>query len=417
MKLDYRSTCRLCGSAALTPAIDLGPQHLQGAFVRPDRPPPPLERIPTALVRCDPGRDPDACGLLQTLATVPGELLYREYWYRSSTNQTMRDHLAAIARQAAALVGRERARVLDIGCNDGTLLRAYPDGFDKTGVDPSDAAREAARAGGGLSVINDFFPSARLAGAAPFDAVTSIAMLYDLEDPVGFVRALADLLAADGVWIFEMSYMPTMLARNSYDTICHEHLEYYSLAVVETLLARAGLKVVDVGFNGINGGSIRCVATHRACRRHDVPEALARVAAVREAEAGLGLETDAPYAGFQRRIERCREDLNALVRGLVAQGKRVHLYGASTKGNTILQWCGLDHSLIEAASDRNPAKDGARTLGTEIPIVSEERSRAMKPDAYLVLPWHFRDEFLAREAPARAAGVKFIFPLPEIEIV
>jgi hypothetical protein len=416
MNLTYRGTCRLCGSAALTPAIDLGPQYLQGAFVKPDRPPPPLDRIPTELVRCDPSRDPAACGLLQTRVTVPGELLYREYWYRSSTNRTMREHLRGIAEQAMSHVGSD-IRALDIGCNDGTLLKSYPASVTRVGVDPSDAARGVE---GDLTVINDFFPSPALkplAGEAGFDAITSIAMIYDLDDPVGFVRALADLLAVEGVWIFEMSYLPTMLAQNSYDTICHEHIEYYSLGVVEALLARAGLKVADVSFNGINGGSIRCVAAHAACTRHDSDEALARVAAVRRSEAELGLDTDIPYAEFQRRIERCREDLNALVRGLVAQGKRVHLYGASTKGNTILQWCGLDHSLIEAASDRNPQKDGARTLGTDIPILSEEASRAMKPDAYLVLPWHFRAEFLEREAAARAQGVKFIFPLPNIDIV
>jgi SAM-dependent methyltransferase len=416
MNLTYRGTCRLCGSAALTPAIDLGPQYLQGAFVKPDRPPPPLDRIPTELVRCDRSRDPGACGLLQTRVTVPGELLYREYWYRSSTNRTMRDHLRGIAEQAVAHVGAD-IRALDIGCNDGTLLKSYPASVTRVGIDPSDAARGVE---GDLVVINDFFPSPALrplAGEAGFDAITSIAMIYDLDDPVGFVRALADLLATDGVWLFEMSYLPTMLAQNSYDTICHEHIEYYSLAVVETLLARAGLKVVDVSFNGINGGSIRCTAAHAACTRHDSDEALARVGSVRRSEAELGLDTDAPYVDFQRRIERCREDLNALVRGLVAQGKRVHLYGASTKGNTILQWCGLDHSLIEAASDRNPQKDGARTLGTDIPILSEEASRAMKPDAYLVLPWHFRAEFLEREAAARAQGVQFIFPLPDIEIV
>lgn len=417
MKLTYRTTCRLCGSASLTPAIDLGPQYLQGAFVKPGRPAPSDQRISTELVRCDPSRDPAACGLLQTRVTVPGEALYREYWYRSSTNQTMRDHLRGIAQAAAAHVGKDQARVLDIGCNDGELLRAYPAGFTKVGVDPSDAI---AGVDDDVTALNDFFPSPALtplAGPDGFDAITSIAMIYDLEDPVGFVRALAALLARDGVWIFEMSYMPTMLARNSYDTICHEHIEYYSLGVVETLLARAGLKVVDVAFNGINGGSIRCTAAHADCVRHDSPEAIARVAEVRAVEAQLGLETDVPYAEFQRRIERCREDLNALVRGLVAQGKRIHLYGASTKGNTILQWCGLDHSLIEAASDRNPQKDGARTLGTDIPIVSEEKSRAMNPDAYLVLPWHFREEFLAREQAARARGVKFIFPLPDIEIV
>jgi SAM-dependent methyltransferase len=417
MKLTHRTTCRICGSAALTPAIDLGPQHLQGSFVKPGRPQPSAEKIPTALVRCDPSRDPDACGLLQTAVTVPGEVLYAEYWYRSGTNQTMRDHLAEIAATAAARVGKADARVLDIGCNDGTLLRAYPPGFSKVGVDPSDAARGV---DADVTVVNDFFPSAALpalAGTDGFDAITSIAMFYDLEDPVGFVKGLRDLLAADGLWIFEMSYMPTMLEKNSYDTICHEHIEYYSLSVIETLLHRCGMKVVDVSFNDINGGSIRCYATHADSRRHDDDERAQRVSTIRSLERRLALDTDRPYADFQARIETQRDELHALVRDLVAQGRRIHLYGASTKGNTILQWCGLDHSLIECAADRNPDKDGARTLGTDIPIVSEAASRAMNPDYYLVLPWHFRDEFLAREAEARARGVRFIFPLPQIEIV
>jgi SAM-dependent methyltransferase len=328
----------------------------------------------------------------------------------------MRDHLAEIAQTAAHRVGKAEARVLDIGCNDGTLLRAYPPSFRKVGVDPSDAAKGV---DADVEVVNDFFPSAALpalAGPDGFDVITSIAMFYDLEDPVGFVEGLRALLARDGLWIFEMSYMPTMLEKNSYDTICHEHIEYYSLSVIEALLGRCGLKVVDVSFNEINGGSIRCYATHAHSDRYDSEETTQRVRTIRSLEHRLHLDTDRPYAEFQARIEEQRDELNALIRNLRAQGKRVHVYGASTKGNTILQWCGLDHTLIECAADRNPDKDGARTLGTDIPIVSEAKSRAMNPDYYLVLPWHFRDEFLAREAEARARGVRFIFPLPTIEI-
>lgn len=416
MTFATRQTCRICGSRALVPAIDLGPQYLQGAFVKPGRPQPSQERIPTALVRCDPSRDPGACGLVQTAATVPGEILYAEYWYRSGTNQTMRDHLKDVADAAAARTGRPGARVLDIGCNDGTLLRAYPADFHKVGVDPSDAIQGVDR---DVTAINDFFPSAKLDAVAGegFDAITSIAMFYDLENPKAFVEGLKALLAADGVWIFEMSYMPRMLELNSYDTICHEHLEYYSLGVIEHLLDACGLKLVDVEFNAINGGSFRCYAAHAACVRHDTPQGAARLAAVRASEAALGLATDQPYAAFQARIEGLRDELADLIKGLVADGKQVHVYGASTKGNTILQWCDLDHRLITCAADRNPDKDGAFTLGSGIPIVSEETSRAMNPDYYLVLPWHFREEFLAREAEARARGVKFIFPLPGIEIV
>jgi len=417
MHLTFRKSCRICGSTALTKVIDLGAQHLQGSFIRPGSPLPPLRKIGTELVRCDPTRDEKACGLLQTLVTVPPVVLYASYWYRSGTNETMRTHLRGIAEQAMRMVANDRALALDIGCNDGTLLRNYPASMRRIGVDPSDIAREAAFK---IEVVNDFFPSLalqQLLGDRSCDIITSIAMFYDLENPVGFVEHIKKLLSVNGIWIFEMSYMPAMLAMNSYDTICHEHIEYYSFAVIERLLGMCGLKIVDVGFNDINGGSLRCYATHKDCQKYNDTARLATIDEVRRKEFDLELDTDKPYRGFQERIELHRQELSKLLKELKRNGKNIHVYGASTKGNTILQWCGVDGSLITCAADRNPEKTGARTIGTDIPIVSEEESRAMNPDYYLVLPWHFREEFVQREAETLARGVKFIFPLPEIEII
>jgi SAM-dependent methyltransferase len=315
------------------------------------------------------------------------------------------------------MIGKDQARVLDIGCNDGTLLNYYPDTFTKFGVDPSDVAQEI---GGGIHVIQDTFPSAELnsaIGNERFDIITSIAMFYDLEDPVTFVKNIKSALGKDGIWIFEMSYMPSMLERNSYDTICHEHIEYYSFAVIENLLHRCSVKVIKVELNDINGGSIRCYATHESSfkyKNHDFSLAIERV---RQQEFDLELDTDKPYKDFQARIDQHKEELGTLLKKLKREGKKIHIYGASTKGNTILQWCGIDNSLIDYAADRNPDKDGAKTIGTDIPIISEEKSRAMNPDYYLVLPWHFRKEFLEREKVALDKGVGFIFPLPNIEIV
>lgn len=417
MHLTYRKTCRICGSAALTKVIDLGEQHLQGSFIKTGKEIPPMRKISTELVRCNPMVDEKACGLLQTVVSVPPEILYSAYWYRSGTNQTMRDHLKGIADEAAAMIGKPDAHVLDIGCNDGTLLRNYPAGFKKYGVDPSDVAQEI---NGDITVVQDIFPSVELSsilGERKLDIITSIAMFYDLEDPPAFVRSIRDALSADGIWIFEMSYMPAMLKMNSYDTICHEHLEYYSLAVIERMLGANGMKVINVVFNDINGGSIRCYATHTGNFRFKSPEALSAIEEIRQQEFDLELDTDKPYRNFQDRINKHKEDLSTLLKGLKREGKRIHLYGASTKGNTILQWCGIDASIIEYASDRNPDKDGAKTIGTEIPIISEEKSRAMNPDYYLVLPWHFKREFLQREKPMLDRGTGFIFPLPEIEII
>lgn len=417
MHLIHRNTCRVCGSSALTTVIDLGEQYLQGSFIKPGKELPPLRKIPATLVRCDPTRDEKACGLLQMVHSVPSTILYSAYWYRSGTNQTMRDHLKGIADEAANMVNNEVARVLDIGCNDGTLLKYYPQAFVKYGVDPSDVAQEV---GDGIKVIQDIFPSGELRkniDGKRFDIITSIAMFYDLEDPVAFVSGVKDLLSEEGIWIFEMSYMPSMLKMNSYDTICHEHLEYYSLAVLENILTRAGMKIVRVELNEINGGSIRCYTTHTDNFSYKNPEYARHLDALRQEEFDLELDTDKPYRHFQDRIEQHRNELRQLLMNLKSEGKKIHIYGASTKGNTILQWCGIDHLLIDYASDRNPDKDGAKTIGTNIPIISEEESRNLNPDYYLVLPWHFKDEFVRREKAILEAGAKFIFPLPEIKII
>ena len=417
MHLRHRKTCRVCGSPALTPVLNLGAQHLQGSFVKPGKELPPLRRIPLELVRCDVEADESACGLLQLRHSTPTEILYSAYWYRSGTNETMRNHLRGIATEAASLIDRPSARVLDIGCNDGTLLSYYPDTYIKFGVDPSDVARDAPS---DINVIQALFPSEELrsrAGETPFDIITSIAMFYDLEDPVAFVRDVKNALAPRGLWVFEMSYMPTMLDKNSYDTICHEHLEYYSLAVLEHIVRQADMRIFHATLNDINGGSIRCFATHTDNFSLGGSEPSSTLTQLRHTEFDLALDTDKPYRAFEERIQVHRDELSRLIKGYRTQGKRIHLYGASTKGNVILQYCGLDHTVIDCAADRNPEKHGARTLGTDIPIVSEEESRALMPDYYLVLPWHFREEFLEREQSMLAKGVSMIFPLPTIEVI
>lgn len=418
MHLIKRKTCRVCGSTALTPIINLGEQYLQGSFVKSGKEMPPTRKISTSLVRCDPMRDEKACGLLQMEYTIPPEVLYSAYWYRSGTNNTMCRHLQGIVEEAMEMTDRkESATVLDIGCNDGTLLEFYPASFTKFGVDPSDVAQEIKAP---INVVQDIFPSeeliSRLDGRT-FDIITSIAMYYDLEDPIAFTREIKQILSPEGIWVIEMSYMPTMLKMTSYDTICHEHIEYYSLAVIEYILKQAGMKVVNVSHNDINGGSLRCQATHISNFTYKRDEFQQNIKAMRLEEFDLELDTDKPYRHFQDRINVHKEELNSLLKKLKKEGKKIHIYGASTKGNTILQWCGIDHRIIDCAAERNPDKYGAMTLGTDIPIVSEEESRAMNPDYYLVLPWHFKEEFLERERETLERGIGFIFPLPTIEII
>ncbi|MEO6453456.1 MAG: class I SAM-dependent methyltransferase [Ginsengibacter sp.] len=410
------NTCRVCGSSALSKVIDLGPQYLQGSFVKPGKEMPSTRKIDCTLVRCNPQIDENACGLLQMLHSVPPEILYDAYWYRSGTNATMRNHLKEIVDSVLKIINKKHALVLDIGCNDGTLLGYYPFEFIKYGCDPSDVAQEVKEA----IIVQDIFPSEELfkiLEGKRLDIITSIAMFYDLESPVDFVKGIKRFLAPRGLWVFEMSYMPNMLMMDSYDTLCHEHLEFYSLAVLETILGMAGIKIFKISFNDINGGSIRCYATHKENSSFDNKENHAFINVTRQKEFDMELDTDKPYLKFQEEIEVLRDELHKIIIDLKKQGKKIHIYGASTKGNTILQWCKIDNTLVDYAAERNPDKYGAMTLGTNIPIISESESRAMDPDYYLVLPWHFKKEFLDRERESLEKGTGFIFPIPKVEII
>lgn len=415
MHIRTRTTCRVCGSSSLKKVVDLGPQYLQGSFIKPGKEMPSTRKIPCTLVRCNPEVDEHACGLLQMEHSVPPEILYAAYWYRSGTNNTMRNHLKGIVDSVTPIINNKKAVVLDIGCNDGTLLSYYPETYKKFGVDPSDVAQEVKNA----TVVQDIFPSEKLNAAldgAKVDVVTSIAMFYDLEDPVLFVKSIKSVLSEKGVWIVEMSYMPAMLELDSYDTICHEHLEYYSFALLEKICAMAGMKIFKILFNDINGGSIRCYVTHSENTDYGTADDYKLISATRQKEFDMELDTDKPYQAFNERINKLKSELYGLLLTYKKEGKRIHIYGASTKGNTILQWCGIDNSQIDYAAERNPDKYGAYTLGSNIPIISEEESRAMNPDYYLVLPWHFKEEFLEREKETLEKGIGLIFPLPKIEI-
>lgn len=432
MHLRYRQTCRVCGNPHLKDVIDLGDQYLQGSFVKPGMPEPSRRKIPTKLVRCDPAEDETGCGLVQMSVTTPPAILYRNYWYASGISATMRDHLRSIVEQVIdVLKGVDcqlPRKVLDIACNDGTLLSNYstPE-FERYGVDPSDIARTATDKAPGATIINDLFPPSKpllqpvdehpYGEPQQFDAITSIAMFYDLEDPVAFCRAIKSHLALHGVWVVELAYLPATLRQVSYDTIVGEHLGYYSLAVLDRVFEMAGLRCFRAVTNDINGGSIQCYVTHAGCHEHDREQWTTDLAALRTAEFDMALETDAPYDLFRSQVAVQRAALTDLIREIRAAGGVVHVLGASTKLNTLLQHCGLDHTVIPFAAERSPAKWGAKTLGTDIPIISEEESRAMRPTHYLVGPWHFRDEIVQREAETIRAGTKLIFPLPKLEVV
>jgi C-methyltransferase C-terminal domain/Methyltransferase domain len=360
---------------------------------------------------------PDS-GLLQLAHSYDLDEMYGDnYGYRSGLNQSMVRHLTQKVRELERIADvKPGDTVLDIGSNDATSLKAYSiTGLHRIGIDPT-GEKFRQFYPDDITLVPDFFSTAafRRSGARPAQIVTSIAMFYDLEDPVSFAREIEQVLAPGGIWHFEQSYMPSMLRMTSYDTVCHEHLEYYSLGVVKRILDAAGLRTLDVKMNAVNGGSF-CVSAVR----HDDPRRGAEsvIDWLLEQEERMGLDTPRPYREFEERVYRHRTDLLRLLKTLAADGKKVVGYGASTKGNVLLQFCGITTAELVAIAEVNSDKFGAYTPGTNIPIISEKDARAMEPDYFLVLPWHFKEGILQREAEFLGRGGRMIFPFPEIEIV
>ncbi|ULO24352.1 class I SAM-dependent methyltransferase [Methylocystis sp. SB2] len=402
--------CRVSGSTNLVSVLALGDQALTGVF--PSSRETPVTVGPLELVWC-----PDS-GLLQLAHSYEASEMYGEnYGYRSGLNQSMVRHLTQkIAHLERFADLKPGDAVLDIGSNDATSLKAYTtSSLARIGIDPT-GAKFRQYYPDDIKLAPEFFSSQAFEKLSPKRAkiVTSIAMFYDLDDPVWFAREVAKALAPDGVWHFEQSYMPSMLRLTSYDTICHEHIEYYSLGVIEKILGAADLQILDVQMNAVNGGSFAVTAGHKNAQRK---RNLAVIDWLLAQEERMGLNTPRPYRDFEDRVFRHREDLRRLLRALKDDNKRILGYGASTKGNVVLQFCDIGPDLVEAIAEVNPDKFGCFTPGSHIPIVSEAEARAMKPDYFLVLPWHFKDGILAREQEYLASGGKMIFPFPEIEIV
>jgi SAM-dependent methyltransferase len=408
--------CRLCGNQDLQTIIHLGVQSLTGVFPRAS-----IDSVssgPLELVRCKVTDAKQHCGLVQLRHSFDLNEMYGEnYGYRSSLNRAMVDHL----RDKVAILTRlvkpsSDSLVIDIGSNDGTLLSFYHAGGPTlVGIDPT-SGKFRAYYRQDIHVITDFFTSAAVKksfGERKADIITSIAMFYDLEDPLAFVKQIADVLSPNGVWHFEQSYLPSMLATTSYDTICHEHLEYYALRQIEWALSRAGLKIIDVQLNDVNGGSFAITASHVGATH----QPSASVAETRANEAKLGLETNEPYHLFAERVVHHRSELLELLSKLRQENATVLGYGASTKGNVILQYCGLGPKDLPAIAEVNSDKFGCFTPGSLIPIISEVEAHARKPDYLLVLPWHFRDNLIHREDEYLRSGGKMIFPMPKIEVV
>lgn len=358
--------------------------------------------------------------------TTPADpsFMYGKYWYRSGINQTMKDELRGIVESVTKVKKYRVGDVwLDIACNDGTLLSYVPREFVSVGIDPVDDTFKVEAEKTGAKIVQDYFSKE----VYPFDVkasvVTCIAMFYDLDDPRPFLRDVHAVMKDDGLFVLQMSYTPLMLHQVAFDNICHEHIYYYSLDSISRVLNECGFRVVDVQLNDINGGSFRVYVAKQGVDLEwfgtqpyrDVCQF--RVHSLLCQEWETGVNDPCVWEDFYDKIVALKEQTVSFIKEVKAEGKTVWGYGASTKGNTLLQFFGLDNTLIDGIAERSPAKFGTRTIGTNIPITSEEEMRAANPDYLLVLPWHFIAEFVQREQDFLDNGGKFIVPCPEFKVI
>lgn len=405
--------CRLCKNTELTTIFDLGVHSLSCKFPRTEgssifdtkikNTEPTVLEAPLILVKCD------NCQLLQLSHNVSGDEMYgNNYGYRSGLNNTMITHLTNLVREIEQRVTIEPNDIIaDIGSNDCTLLKAYQQAnLRRVGIDPTGPQFKQFYPAD-VKLIPEYF--SKSAFDKYFDeqakVVTSISMFYDLPDPIAVAQDIKKILHPKGIWVSEQSYAVTMVEKNSFDTICHEHLEYYTLQQFQYIADKVGFKIIDVSLNSCNGGSFRITLTHSD---NDLP--------VNSVAISNLLQDQIDLPAFIARCETLKNEFMKFIRLEKSKGKSIYLYGASTKGNTLLQYYGLDNTIVTAAAERNPEKYGCKTPRTNIPIVPESYMRANKPDYLIVLPWHFKEEFLIREKEYMDNGGQIIFPLPNIEI-
>jgi len=402
--------CRSCSSKKLISCLNLGKQTLTGVFPKFKKE--KISKGQLSLLYCK------NCTLLQLSQNFDKNQMYgSNYGYMSSLNPTMVSHLKAKAKKLQKQSSlNTKDCIVDIGSNDGTFLSFFDKKFLRVGVDPT-ITKFKKKYNKKLIGIPDFFSKEVLFKNKIFKKaklITSIAMFYDLEDPVSFARDIYDSLEEDGIWHFEQSYMPGMIKNVSYDTICHEHLEYYSLKSVKYILDKTNFKIVDIGFNNINGGSFSVTVAKKNSMKFKSSKLVEWSLKKEELFGYNSLNT---IKDFAKKVRIHRKLFRDLIINLNKTKKKVYGYGASTKGNVILQYCGLNNKHIKYIADVNPYKRNKYTPGSKIKIINENDLLLKKPDYLIVLPWHFRDFIIRKEKEFLKEGGHIIFPLPEIEII
>lgn len=407
--------CRICGGTHFDSIVNLGYQKMTGIFPKEGQ---DIEGGELNLVKCT---EKNGCGLIQLDESFESHLMYGDnYGYRSGLNGSMVEHLSKLVEYICNTVELDKSDlVVDIGSNDGTLLGIYEMKSDKEltriGIDPTgEKFRKYYK--DGIKLIADFFSAEKIKEVCKKKAkvITSIAMFYDLDDPIGFAKDIYNLLDDNGIWITEQSYCPSMIEACAYDTICHEHLEYYSLKQLQWIAEQANLKIIDVELNDTNGGSFRLTI----CKKDACYATKPTVAELVKFEEANDVNSIEYTREFVRKIKDSSSELLAFLNEKKEDGELVLGYGASTKGNVILQYCGITKELLPAIMEVNPDKYGCVTPGTSIPIISEEAGRKLNPNYILVLPWHFKENIIAKEQQyIKESGCKFVFAFPKFEII
>lgn len=418
--ISYLNKCKICGNNNLQKVIKLNEQYISATFVKSNKDN-DLKKIktPLTLSLCVDNGDQKSCGHLQLYEMVNPDLLYRKYFYRSATSDTMRKDLKKVVDSVLKIAKPSGGDiVIDTGSNDCTLLNFYPKNLKLVGFEPAQNI-DYIDEGKNIKVISNYFNSKEFTNNFKNKAkiITSCAMFYDLEDPKVFVKDIENILQDDGIWCVQISYLLLMIKNMNFYDICHEHFSYYSIYSFERLIEQFNLKLFYAELNEVNGGSIRLYVCKKDCKKYDFKEFQNKLKKLRDEESKNNLSDVKTYSEFQKEIDILKNKTNSYIDEVLKEGKIVLGLGASTKGNILLQHFGIGKDKVQFISERNPTKVGLRCVGTDIELISEEKARSLKPKAMLVLPWYFKKEIVNREKKYIKDGGQLMFPMPYPHVV
>ena len=419
--ISYQKKCKICGNINLKKVLFINEQYISATFVKSNENN-ELTKIktPLTLVLCSENEKKDNCGLLQLLEITEADLLYKQYFYRSATSDTMRRDLEDVVQNVLKVTElKDQDIVVDIGSNDCTLLNFYRKKLTLVGFEPAQNIKYIDKKKD-IKIFKTYFNSEDFKKNFNKKAkiITSCAMFYDLVKPKKFVEDIDAILDKDGVWCVQISYLASMLKFNNFYDICHEHLSYYSIETFEAVLDKLNLKLFFAQTNNVNGGSIRLFICRKDnFRNFDKKEYSEKLFKLKEEEAKYKLKNENTYKEFQSAIDNIKDKTVTFVNKIIETKKEVFALGASTKGNILLQHFGLDKSKIPFISERNKEKVGLKCLGSDIELISEENARSKNPKAFLVLPWNFKEEIVKREKEYLDNGGQLMFPMPYPHVI